>query len=95
MQSKLRRPSSSGGALSEDDAAVRRAIEYLGQGKFALQDRRVVAVARLSIGGGERVRQAAQPLAQQTVDLRGGQFFAIRCRAAGSAQRNTPLPRAW
>jgi hypothetical protein len=34
--------------LLEEDAAVHRAIEYLGQGKLGLQDRDVVAMTDLS-----------------------------------------------
>jgi hypothetical protein len=37
-----------------------------------LQDRKVVAVAGLTIGGGEWVRQPFQPLAQQRIELVGG-----------------------
>ena len=45
-----------------------RAIEHLGQRELRLQDRDLIAVAGLAVGGGERVRQAIQPLAQQPLD---------------------------
>ena len=45
-----------------------RAIEHLGQRELGLQDRDLLAVAGLAVGGSERVRQAIQPLAQQPLD---------------------------
>jgi len=46
-----------------------RPVQDLGQGELGLQHGDVVEVAGLAVGGGERVRQACQPLAQQPVDL--------------------------
>ena len=56
--------------LFEEDASLHRTVEDLRQGELRLQDRHVAADARRPVGGGERVRQARQPLAQQGVDLR-------------------------
>jgi len=43
-------------------------VQHLGQGELGLEDREVVAVAGPAVRGGERVRQAGEPLAQQPVD---------------------------
>jgi hypothetical protein len=55
--------------LLEEQPAVQRPIEHLGQGELGLQDRDVIAVTGAAIGPGERMRQQAQPLAQQGIDL--------------------------
>ena len=62
--------------LLEEDPPRHRRIEHLGQREFGLQDRGLVAVAGGLILGGERVRQIAQPLAQQRVDVLGSQTVA-------------------
>src|SRR5262245_57761778 len=53
----------------EKQAAVLRLVKYLGQRELGLQNREVVAIASFSIDRGERVRQQAQPFAQQGIDL--------------------------
>src|SRR6516165_4293963 len=60
----------------EEQAAVGRSIEHLSQGEFGLEDRDIVAVTGVAIGPGEGVREEAQPLAQQGVDLVSGQTIA-------------------
>ena len=57
--------------LFEEAAAGARPIEDLGQGEFGLEDRQLIAIARGAVGGGEGMRQAAEPLAEDRVDLRG------------------------
>jgi hypothetical protein len=47
------------------------AIEHLGQGEFRLEDRELIAIARRTVRRGEGMRQAAEPLAKDRVDLGG------------------------
>ena len=77
--------------LLEEDPPRHRLVEHLGQGELGLQDRDVVAVAGGAVGGGERVRQDGQPLAQQRVDLAGPRLSQIACSAAGSSTAANPL----
>ena len=53
----------------EEDAAGDGPVQNLGQRELGLQDRELIAVAGLPICGGEGMRQLAQPLPQQRVDL--------------------------
>ena len=55
--------------LLEEDATRKGPVQGLGQGELGLEDRDVVAVARSTVGSGEGVRQDAQPLADEAVDL--------------------------
>jgi hypothetical protein len=57
--------------LFEKQPAMDRAIEHLGQRKFGLKDRDIVAEAGDLIRRGEWVGEQVQPLAQQAVDLVG------------------------
>jgi hypothetical protein len=52
----------------EEDPARDRAVQHLGEGELRLQHQDLIAVACGAVGGGERVRQPGQPLAQQPVD---------------------------
>ena len=58
------------------------------QGELGLQDRDVVAIAGRPVGAGERVRQQAQPFAQQSVDLLGREAIAdvLQADRVGAAQ---------
>ena len=67
----------------EEDAAGLRSVEDLGQRELGLQDRDVVAVAGLAVGGGEGMRQTCQPLAQQRIDLGRRQAVAKLLQALG------------
>jgi hypothetical protein len=49
--------------LLEEHPPRHRLVEHLGQGELDLQDRQVVAVSRVAIGGGEWMRQSGQPFA--------------------------------
>jgi hypothetical protein len=69
--------------LLEEDAAGQRPIQDLGQGELGLEDGDLVAVAGLPVLGGEGVGQAGQPLAQQGVDLGGGQAVSQLLQALG------------
>ena len=62
--------------LLEEDPPGDRGVEHLGQGELRLQDRDLVPVAGEVVRAGERVRQPAQPLAQQGVDLVGAESVA-------------------
>src|SRR5659263_213481 len=55
--------------LLEEDSPGHRSVEHLGEGELGLQDRQLVPVAGRLIGGGERVGQDLQPLAQQRLDV--------------------------
>ena len=54
----------------EEPAAGAGPIEHLGQREFGLQDRELIAIAGGAVGGGEGMRQTAEPLAEHGVDLR-------------------------
>ena len=64
--------------LLEEDPAGDRLVEHLGQGELGLQHRDLVPVAGDAVRRGERMRQPAQPLAQQRVDLRRAEPVADR-----------------
>src|SRR5579871_2154041 len=69
--------------LLEEDAAGQRPVQHLGQGEFRLEDGQVVAVAGLAVLICKGVRQAGQPLAQQSVDFGTGQAVAQLLEALG------------
>ena len=46
-------------------------IKDLGQGELGLQDRELIPIAGCPVGGGERMREATQPLAEDRLDLGG------------------------
>jgi hypothetical protein len=48
----------------------------LRQRQFDLQDRELIAISRLPVPGGERMRQQAQSFAQQRIDLLPGKSIA-------------------
>ena len=77
--------------LLEEDPTGHRVVEHLGQGELGLQDRQVVAVARVAIGGGERMRQSGQPLAQQRLDLVGTEPIADRLHRGGIVDGGEPV----
>ena len=62
--------------LLEEDAPRHRLIEHLGKRELGLQDRKLVAIARGAIAWRKRMRQSAQPLAQQPIDLFRRQLIA-------------------
>ena len=64
----------------EERAPGHRPVQHLGERELRLQDRDVVAVARRPVRRRERMRQPAQPLPQQRIDLLGRQSFAQRLR---------------
>jgi hypothetical protein len=68
-----------------------RPVQYLGQGELNLPDRDVVAVAGGPVGGGERVRQDRQPLAQQPIDLLGPEPVADRLYRGGVGAGGEPV----
>src|ERR1700704_3014065 len=53
--------------LLEEDASRHRLVEHLGERKLGLQDGERIAIAGGAIARRKRMRQAAQPLAQQSV----------------------------
>jgi hypothetical protein len=55
--------------LLEEEPPGDRGVQHLGKGKLGLQDGQLVAIPGRDVIGGERVRQDAQPLAQQRVDV--------------------------
>ncbi len=55
--------------LLEEDPPGDRAVQNLGQRELGLQNGELLAVTGLPILGGKGVRQLAEPLAQQGVDL--------------------------
>ena len=67
--------------LLEEQAAVHGLVEHLGERELGLQDGDVVAIAGTPVGGGEGMRQTAQPLAQQSVDPGRRQAVADRLQA--------------
>src|SRR6185295_13718694 len=62
--------------LLEEDASGERLVEDLGQGELGLQDGELVAIAGGAVAGWKRMGQAAQPLAQQVLDLAGRKLVA-------------------
>src|SRR5580700_3807658 len=54
--------------LLEEDASHHRLIEHLGERKLGLQDGERIAIAGGAITRRKRMRQAAQPPAQQSID---------------------------
>ena len=69
--------------LFEQMAACARPVEDLGQGEFRLEDRELVAIPRGTVGGGEGMRQAAEPLAHDGVDFRRIQGLGDALHAGG------------
>src|SRR5437667_6016779 len=53
----------------EEAAAGAGPIEDLGQGKFRLEDRELIAIPGRAVGGGERMRETAEPLANDGLDF--------------------------
>jgi len=53
----------------EEGTTVEAPVPDLGEGKLGLEDRQVVTVTGPAVAGAKRVRQAAQPLAEERVDL--------------------------
>ena len=77
--------------LFEKQPAVHRAVEHLSQRKLGLKDRNIVAEAGLLIGGGERMGEEVQPLAQHAVDLLGRPVVADLLKPLGiGAAEHTP-----
>ena len=64
----------------EERAPRHRPVQHLGERELRLQDRQIVAIARRAIGSAKGVRQPAQPLSQQRIDLLGRQPLAQRLR---------------
>src|SRR5437870_13171689 len=62
--------------LFEEHPPGERPVEDLGEGELGLQHREVIAVAGPAIRGAEGVGQAAQPLADEGVDLGGVEAVA-------------------
>ena len=56
--------------LLEQHSALHGAVEDLGQRELRLQNRQLIADVCGAVGGGERMGQSRQPLAQQRVDAR-------------------------
>ena len=73
---------------SKKHATRARSVQDLGQGELGLQDRQVIAIAGSTVLGRERMGQTCQPLAQQGVDLGGGQTVAelLQSLGVGTAQ---------
>jgi hypothetical protein len=68
--------------FSKKTRPVTGAVEDLGERELGLQDGDVVAVAGRAVGGGEGVREAAQPLAGQGVEAGRGEAIAERLGTA-------------
>jgi len=62
--------------LLEEDAAGDRLVEHLSERELGLQDGELVAIAGGAVARRKRVRQAAQPLAQQLINLGRRQAIA-------------------
>ena len=62
--------------ILEEHPATARTIKDLGQAELGLQDGDVVAAASAPIGRRKRMRQPAQPFAQQAIDLGSAQAIA-------------------
>ena len=77
--------------LFEEQAAMDRTIEHPGERELGLQDRDLITVAGLVVGGGERVRQAVNLLRSSPSILSADNPSQICCRRWGSAQFWTPL----
>jgi hypothetical protein len=75
----------------EEDAAGDRLVEDLRERELGLEDRDVVAVAGLAVGGGEGVREAGEPLARQGLDARGREPVAERLGAARVGAGKEPI----
>ncbi|HEV3292947.1 MAG TPA: hypothetical protein VG123_28565, partial [Streptosporangiaceae bacterium] len=60
----------------EEDPPGGRPAWHLGEGELGLQDGQLIAVVRGDVAGGERMRQFAQPFAQQGVDAGGAEAVA-------------------
>src|SRR5215467_1750427 len=69
--------------LLEERSACRWPVEHLGQGKLRLQNRDLVPVTGVAIGGGVGMGEPAQPFSQQGVDLLCRQGIAERLGALG------------
>src|SRR5215213_3327684 len=67
----------------EEGAASQRSVQYLSQRELSLQDRDIVKPAGLTICGSERMRQQAQPFAQQAINLLRRESLADSLQAAG------------
>src|SRR6202030_1096454 len=78
----------------EEDAPGHRLIEHLGERELGLQNGELVAIARDTITRWKRVRQAPQPLAQQSIDLVRRQPVAQLLHQLGGAQDSMPLSSA-
>src|SRR2546426_1015233 len=60
----------------EEFAAVQGAIEDLGEADLHLENRKLVAHSHGAVGRGERMRQPAQPAAEESVDILGAEIVA-------------------
>src|ERR1700730_145957 len=58
--------------ILEENSPADRTIQNLGEGQFDLQNRNLVSVSRLPVARGKGMRQAAQPFAEERIDLAGG-----------------------
>jgi hypothetical protein len=65
-------------------------VEDLGEREVGLEDRNVVAVAGLAVGGRERVREAAKPLAREGVNPRRGESIGEGLGTAGISAGEEP-----
>lgn len=73
--------------LLEEDASRHRLIEHLGERKLGLQDGERIAIAGGTITRRKRMRQAAQPLAQQPIDPVGRKPIAQLLHQLGVGAR--------
>ena len=77
--------------LLEEDPARHRRVQDLSEGELGLQDGQLVGVAGRDVIGGERVRQDAQPLAQQGSDVRRAEPVADGLQRGGILARGEPV----
>ena len=77
--------------LFEETAPRERAIEDLGQGELRLQDRELVPIARGPVRRGERMRESAQPFAEDGLDLGGVERIGDPLHAGGFVTRADPI----
>ena len=57
----------------EEAATAGAPVPHLGEGELGLQHRESIAIARAPVGGTEGMGQSGQPLAEEPLDLAGGE----------------------
>lgn len=73
--------------LFKEHPAHHGSVQHLREAELGLEDRQPIAVSRPAIAGGKRMRQAAEPLSQQGVDLGRRQAVTERLQLPGGHTR--------